>query len=195
VVDPQEPYVPQPAPDDQQEQRTVFVFRLVPIGETLRRSKDTSRTGDADDTGSAESVSPELHKDIEYTTLGTEATTARKREAELVKRFESHLEMKGHTVGRWRIRPPGELLSLLTDTYDHTVDELYEAKGTTTRDAIRRAIGQLLDYRRHLPKKDARLSILLPARPSDDLVALIHSLKITLVHEAEPGQFIRLEPR
>lgn len=85
-------------------------------------------------------------------------------------------------------------MSLLTDTYDFTVDELYEAKGTTTRDAIRRAIGQLFDYRRHLPAKDVRLSILLPARPSEDLLALMQGLNITLVHETEPGQFIRIEP-
>ena len=194
AVDPQDPYVPQPAPDDHQEQRTVFVFRLLPVGEALRRPKDVSRTGDADDTGSAESVLPERHQYIEYETLGTEPTTARKREAELVKRFEAHLEVSGHTFTRWRIRPPGELLSLLTDTYDLTVDELYEAKGTTTRDAIRRAIGQLFDYRRHLPAKDVRLSILLPARPSEDLLALMQGLSITLVHETEPGQFIRIEP-
>ncbi|MFF1658096.1 hypothetical protein [Streptomyces sp. NPDC058255] len=45
------------------------------------------------------------------------------------------------------------------------------------------AIGQLLDYRRHVPPKDARLVVVLPERPEDDLAGLIESAGMGLVYE------------
>jgi hypothetical protein len=51
-------------------------------------------------------------------------------------------------VGRGRIRPPGEIGYLSTDLYDATANELYEVKAMATREAVRRAIGQLLHHRR-----------------------------------------------
>jgi len=48
--------------------------------------------------------------------------------------------------------------------YDPADQTLIEAKGTTTREAIRMAIGQLSDYRRFVT--DARkLAVLVPGSP------------------------------
>ncbi len=193
-VDPDEPYVQEPAPDDNDELRTVYVFRLRPVDEPLRRPQDTSGTGDAPTEPEAQLVDPEQQRNTEYEVAGSEPQTARRREAELVTRYENYLTGLGHDVQRWRIRPPGELLTLVTDTYDGTEHTLYEAKGTTTRDAIRRAIGQLLDYRRHIAVDDLRLAVLLPDRPSNDLLDLLSSLDIACVYESSEGAFDRLEP-
>ena len=97
-------------------------------------------------------------------------------------------------MSRWKLRPPGETRPLLTDPYDETTRELFEAKGTATRVAVRAAIGQLLDYRRHIPVEDLRLTVLLPHRPSSDLVALVLSCGMTCTYEDEPGVFQRAVP-
>jgi hypothetical protein len=107
-----------------------------------------------------------------------------------VARYLSQLEKEGHTCVRYRIRPPGELRDLYTDIFDQTENVLYEAKGVATREAVRMALGQLLDYSRHVPG-DPSPAVLLPARPSDDLVALLQKNKIGCVYETGLGNFAK----
>lgn len=191
-VDPTKPYVRAPAPDDNGEDRNVFVFRLLPVGSADVRGEDRSGTGDAPSTLNAELVAPQQHNAPTYETSGTEPTTAARREAELVLRFEAMLRAEGHGIKRWRIRPPGELMPLMTDTYDETAKELFEAKGTTVRNSVRLAIGQLLDYRRHIDEPNLRLAVLLPSRPSDDLLDLVSSVGMACVYEDGRGVFERV---
>jgi hypothetical protein len=191
-VDPERPYVIAEGPDLAGEHRTVFVFRLLPTDGVLRRSEDRNTAGDAVSNAAAELIDLEMDSTFEFPTPGSAPTTARKREGELVQRYRAELEVQGHTIRRWRLRPPGELGSLLTDLYDETTHELYEAKGTATRDAIRRGIGQLLDYRRHIAIDDLAITVLLPHRPTDDLVDLLLSLNIGCVYEVPGGGFYRV---
>jgi hypothetical protein len=168
-VDPVDPYRIAPAPDANGEERIVFVFRLLPIGDVHVRDEDASGTGEAPSRGSAEVIPPEEHWAPSYETPGSEPATATRRESELVSRYRAFLTAQGHAVKRWRLRPAGELLPLLTDIYNETTAELYEAKGTAVRNSVRLAIGQLLDYRRHIDVSILKLSLLLPSRPSDDV--------------------------
>src|SRR4051794_7499171 len=55
-TDDTQPYIVEDAPDELGELRTVFVFRLLPVGQTLHRPQDESNIGDASATGSAEFV-------------------------------------------------------------------------------------------------------------------------------------------
>jgi hypothetical protein len=71
-----------------------------------------------------------------------------RREAALVQRYRQHLTRRGHTVSRLRVVPPGESRPLYSDLWDETDRELIEAKGSVTRDKLREAVGQLLDYGR-----------------------------------------------
>ncbi len=116
-------------------------------------------------------------------------TEIKRREAELCKRFERHLERQGHEVCRFEIRVEGERGILRTDTFDASDRVLYEAKGRAGRDEIRQAVGQLADYRRHVRPRPLRCAVLLPGRPSDDLANLIESQGLDLVYE-EDGEFI-----
>lgn len=50
------------------------------------------------------------------------------------------------------------------------------------------AIGQLMDYRRHVAPK-SRLAVLVPQQPSDDLLDLLKSLKIGVIYETATGRF------
>ena len=123
---------------------------------------------------------------------GATSVRAVRREAELVQRYRKHAERLGLVVRSRKIRPPGETVALRTDLYIETTDELCEAKGITTREAVRSAVGQVLDYRRHLNPKS--LAVLLPTRPSNDLIAFMHSVDISCIYEDSRGVFIRLDP-
>ena len=65
---------------------------------------------------------------------------------------------------------------------------LYEAKGVATREAIRMAVAQLLDYSRHVPTNPT-LAVLLPALPATDLLNLLAGQGIRCVYETSPGTF------
>lgn len=80
--------------------------------------------------------------------------------------------------------PSGE--RLVCDAYDDASSLLIEAKASTSRQDIRMAIGQLLDYRRHLAPH-ANLAVLLPALPGDDLVALLQELGIRIIARSGRG--------
>ncbi|MBP2708198.1 hypothetical protein JOL79_30905 [Microbispora sp. RL4-1S] len=192
-VDKDYPYFVEEAPDREGELRTVFVFRLRPVGEALRRSEDTSGAGDMRDTSECALVAPELHNASTFERSATSAGTALRRESDLVARYSRYLLDLGHTIKRWQIQPAGSTRPLWTDIYDEATNELYEAKGSATRDAIRQAIGQLFDYRRHLPE-GVKLSVLLPAQPNDDLIDLLSGLGMHCVYEESEGSFVRVSP-
>ncbi|MEV4383917.1 restriction endonuclease [Streptosporangium sp. NPDC049644] len=188
-VDRERPYFLEEAPDQKEELRTVFVFRLHPLGEALHRSADRSCSGDIRLVTETVLVPLEAHISQTFENPGAKATTATRRESELCARYVSHL---GRYFQRWKITPAGETRPLFTDLYDQEENELYEAKGTATRDAVRRSVGQLLDYQRHITPKP-NLTLLLPHRPSDDLINFLHSVGISCVYEEPDAEFSRID--
>ena len=105
-----------------------------------------------------------------------------------MQRYREYLEERGVEVVRLAIRPAGERRPLYCDLFNKTDQELIEAKATVTREAIRLALGQLLDYRR-LVTPGPRLVLLVPMRPRSDLLDLLHEHAITTVWEERPGVF------
>ena len=98
------------APDADGNPRTVFVFRLAPVGEVMKREEDKSSSGDspaaavavpvavdaaATPPGSAEAVPLEVLGSVSYSVAGSTATMAVKTEAELVARYQAHLQARG----------------------------------------------------------------------------------------------------
>jgi hypothetical protein len=71
---------------------------------------------------------------------------------------------------------------LYSDLYNETRRQLVEAKATATRPSIRMAIGQLVDYLRFIVPPPA-LAVLLPVRPSRDLLALLAIVRVAAVWE------------
>lgn len=193
-IDRKKPYLSEDAPDENAEDRTVFVFRLRPVGEALRRKSDQCVFLDSGADAAASLVPVEENVETSFVVSPRAGTTATRREGELVDRY---MEWSGpaETFRRWCLRPAGELRPLLTDIYSERQNVLYEAKGTATRDAVRTAIGQLLDYRRHIDRDDLRLAVLLPHLPSDDLINLVTGLGLTVVAERPSGGFESVEPQ
>jgi 5-methylcytosine-specific restriction protein A len=202
------PYVTTEAADETGIERSVFVFRLEPVGDVLRRPDDVSTFGDvaieAEATrvpvaaavpspGSADAVPLEALRKSRYVVSASPGTVATRVEAELVARFEEYLVGLGSECGRFKVKPPGEIRVLYTDLYDSTMNVLYEAKGTASRDAVRMALGQLLDYSRHI-EAEPSLVVLLPTKPHDDLLDLLARHGVGCYYEERPGVFTLAQP-
>ncbi|WP_329326493.1 hypothetical protein [Streptomyces sp. NBC_01689] len=112
-----------------------------------------------------------------------------RREGELVKAFVAHLTAAGHEIHSFQITIAGEPGALTPDLYDATDHVLYEAKGLTTRANVRMAIGQLADYRRHIPgRRDLlRVAVLLPSEPTADVKDLLGEEYVELVYQTTDG--------
>ena len=186
AIDAQAPFRFLPAPDADARTREVVVFRL------LSQVAAKGRSGLVEPAlSSVIFVDSEKNTIEEFEVSPTSGGTARRVEAALVGRFEAYLRLCGITPTRVRISPPGETTTLVTDPYVESSNVLYEAKGTVDRGTIRLAIGQLLDYLRFIP--DAKGCLLLPSRPSDDLLELIESCGFGLVHESDDA-WVHIEP-
>lgn len=211
VLDPVRPYEERWSGSDGKPGRRLYVFRLRPApGVTLKLTdKDTLQPA-----LSTEALPVPLEAEVpaaEYPVAhapawpiateqhATDSTTANitagqrtivRREGRLVRDFKEYLKSHEHAAHRFQIRVDGEKGAFLTDIYDATDNVLYEAKGKAARESVRMAIGQLLDYRRHIDVPDGlRLAILLPEEPSSDLRALLDTEGIALVTQTADGGF------
>ena len=96
-----------------------------------------------------------------------EVKKAQKAEAALVKAYTLWLKKQDRALCSIRYRG-----SLRCDLYECKLKHLIEAKCSTSREHIRMAVGQLLDYS-HLGRKDLgkpEMAILLPGKPAKKIV-------------------------
>jgi hypothetical protein len=98
------------------------------------------------------------------------------------------MTQQGSRIARHLIRPEGEAKPMFSDLYDATRNNLLEARGTVTREAIRMAIGQLADYRRFIDPRPS-CGVLLPERPRPDLETLLSTESVAMVWPIEDGKF------
>lgn len=203
IVDPVQPYEERWTQVDGKPGRRLYVFRLRPApGTTLALTdKDTLQPAPAseslpvppaveDAAGPSSTAVPTEQHTTDATTadIAGGTRTVLRREGQLTTAFEAHLATHGHVVHRFQIRVEGERGAFLTDPYDATDNVLYEGKGKATREHVRMAIGQLLDYRRHIDVPDGlRLAVLLPEEPTADVRALLEVEKIALVIQTADG--------
>ena len=197
AVDGKEPYFVAEGLDANGDPRAVFVFRLSPIGTPFVRPEDRATIPPRASVIKVEEIAVERQHRHGSNRAGAAPMAAVRREAALVDRYMADLVAAGHEVTSYKITPKGHVTPLRVDLFDKKTGELCEAKGSTTRESIRLAIGQLLDYKRLLDNEGRvqtrSLSVLVPTRPDDALLDLLSSLKITCAYEEDNG-FERLEP-
>ena len=169
--------------------RQVVVFRLRPASE-LPVSLPRVPITPAEDNGRVEVVAvEEQYTERGFVTPDREPNEMERREARLVLLYRDHLVRLGHTVQRLKIVPPGEAAPLYTDLWDETTKNLIEAKGSVTREQLRSAVGQLLDYDRFVHAEQR--TVLLPQLPRRDLSAYLSSVGMTCVYQSD-GRFIEV---
>ncbi|MDN4474335.1 hypothetical protein QQX09_00545 [Demequina sp. SYSU T00192] len=190
-LDPDAPMRREPAPDREGRARTVLVFRLIPEGGTPQAPlpPGTPLADEPPRTPRASQIAREVNSSEFYEVSGSAPMTASKEEASLVEDFVAHL---GRDLGRWAISLPGGARPLLTDVYDAETKTLFEAKSSASRSDVRLAVGQLLDYRRHVPIEGLRCCVLVPERPVKDLRDLVRSVGFAIAYRSD-GEFV-IEP-
>lgn len=124
----------------------------------------------------------------EFRRAAVDALVATKVEQRLIDEFIVFQRAKGRTFTRWEIFPQGSTERLLTDIYDEETLTLYEAKASSIRPDVRLGLGQILDYSRFINECEA-LALLLPTRPADDLLDLLHAFEVRAVWRKRPGIF------
>jgi 5-methylcytosine-specific restriction protein A len=122
------------------------------------------------------------------------AYIAVRREAELTRTYMAYLKSVGRKTGAFQIKVKGLTSTLKTDLYDATEHVLYEAKGSSAREEVRMALGQILDYSRYVRTEDhpepPKRVILLPAEPDLDMFDLCRSYGVDIVYRSDNGSFI-----
>ena len=164
--------------------RQVVVFKLRPLGDlpvALPALPITPAPQPRTDVVPVE----EHNTERAFVTPDREPYELERRESALVQSYRQYLESEGYEVGRLRIVPPGESRPLYSDLWDQSNEDLVEAKSTVTRDQIRQAVGQLLDYGRFVP--GASRTILVPSRPRQDLLAYVQAAGIGVVFPDKDG--------
>jgi hypothetical protein len=78
---------------------------------------------------------------------------------------------------------------LFVDLFDLTHWQLLEAKATTSREAIRMAIGQLRDYKRFYDGRHPSLAVLLPSRPPTRCIKLLSDNRIATIWRTPGNNF------
>ena len=104
---------------------------------------------------------------------------AQRLEGKLVGTYLHYRRSKGlPELRRLRIKPAGEAQFLYSDLYDAEENTIIEAKAFVTRESLRMAVGQLLDYARFLSPRP-KLAVLLPHHPRSDLSDYLHQAGIS----------------
>lgn len=162
--------------------RQAVVFRLRPLQDLpvdLPRVPVTPPHATVSDLVAIEA----LHTERAHVLPNTEPYQMERREADLVQRYVAQLRREGHDVHRLRIVPPGESAPLFSDVWDDTTGELVEAKPSVSREYMRMAVGQLLDYRRFVKAK--HLAVLVPTRPRADIREYLKSVDVGWIYESD----------
>jgi hypothetical protein len=188
-VDPQKPYYKTDAPAfGEDAMREVIVFRLRPIGEYKRDLLPIAEETLQEKRASIDEIEPENRAAEQFTSSAIAERVAERREAALIAEYLDFRRASAlPRLRRLKIKPTGEVQPLFTDLYDPGTKLIIEAKGTVTREAIRMAVGQLLDYSRFVD--EPRLAILLPQVPRQDLLAFLDSYTIAVIAPRQDGLF------
>ncbi|MEU6992482.1 hypothetical protein ABZ953_17715 [Streptomyces sp. NPDC046465] len=201
-VDESEPYQLRQAPDEQQTDRSVIVFRLRPTGPVFR--------SEAHMLPKARATRPIFFRAREATRLAraqrrqrsqqrnpTPEDAAALRRDELSESYEDHLAAVGHSVGHLQVEVKDKTSTLISDLYDESDNTLYGTAESTSREAMRSVLAQLLDLSRYIRTMEhdqpLRLMVLSPELPDGDIQALLEEHDVGVIYRDEAGGFSELQ--
>ncbi|MEU4618358.1 hypothetical protein AB0G04_00045 [Actinoplanes sp. NPDC023801] len=136
----------------------------------------TGGTVSGPDGTSVRILPPEVPSQEPVTVVTHEAVKqAQQAEAVLRERFRRWRDPKNRRLCGISIDTPASILRV--DLYDPVASLLIEVKAEAERDRLRFAVGQLYDYRRYLDF-EVSLAVLIPNRPSHDLMGLLRAADV-----------------
>lgn len=119
-------------------------------------------------------------------TSKAETRRAHRKERRLVADYVKFLGESSEIVHRHKINAPDAAGPLYSDIFNKARRQLIEAKADSSRGSVRMAIGQLADYARFIDPPIDR-AILLPAKPSQDLIELLKAQGVDAIWREGPG--------
>lgn len=119
------------------------------------------------------------------------AETAAMKVTRAERQIEDRLRDALHVENRLSIRPPGSRSPLYTDVWDPDERELYEVKSSSSRQNVRMAVGQLLDYSRYIDGPEFKCIVVVPEDPGEDLQEFVLGLGMDLIYWTQEGANIR----
>lgn len=153
----------------------------------LRSRSATAASASAQtNTPTARLVAVERRRSSKALVKSRPPTIANPVESGLVHEYVEHLEATGDEV-RSLLVPLQGGRSMRNDLINCTRRTLVEAKQASTREHIRTAIGQILDYQRYWKAKHR--AVLLPDRPAEDLLRLLDSVAVKAIWRDGKGGF------
>ena len=179
------------APDTVGNSRDVLVFHLVPIGHVVDLGPANEETSNAN----VVDCNFDKWRPVQDIALPGGVPKAPMQveleENKLQNRFGKFMEYAGEPPERVSIKIEGIKGALYPDFVLPHRQLVVEAKPTVSREHVRLAIGQVLDYRHLLAMNNQvfNAAILLPGLPRPDLVSLANSLGISLIIEGDDGGF------
>lgn len=169
--------------------RSVIVFTLERYDTSVMPDPDADkhRVPRPADVPVALEVPAEQTKAIIVHRHETSAIAVERKERQIEDRLREALQVEF----RLAIRPPGSRNTLYTDVWDPDERVLFEVKSSASRQDIRMAVGQLLDYRRFIDGPEVQCAVVVPHIPERDLVDFIHSLDMELWTWDDTGKVYR----
>lgn len=135
---------------------------------------------------------------VEVPAEETRASTVHREEtaAMEITRAERQIEDRLREVlsadKRLAIQPRGQAARLYTDVWDPDKQELFEVKSSSSRQSIRMAVGQLLDYRRYIDGVKPRCIVVVPEDPGADLCDFVLGLGMDLMYWDDAQSLVRI---
>jgi hypothetical protein len=160
--------------------RSVFVFRLRPVGPTWEGC-----TARAPEGGLAQEVPLEAANIESYVRerAHLEPEVALRTEAALVARYSAWIARAVNGTTTRQAIPTAAGHMMYTDLFVRETRELVEAKSSSSRTHMRSALGQILDYARYVPHSS--LAILVPSQPDPEMTQLLIAHGVGCIWESE----------
>ena len=177
------------APGQDGRSRSVFVFRLIPVGHGHLNPRHEGAL--AQEIRCDFRDSPILPEIAQPGTVNATITSAELEENKIQNRFRAYISQMGERAETVDIKLGDTKGVLRPDFILRNRGLVVEVKPSTSREHVRLAIGQVLDYAYLLKKRgyDLTPAILLPEEPNSDLKSLAGSVGIKLIIERGDGKF------
>jgi hypothetical protein len=181
-----EAYLMSESHDVEGDVRNIIIFKLIPfigqVNNTLGMEQDESVF--KGNFAESSEIDIESSGSETFVRRATKQSVASRTESKLVEHFTKYLieekRVTRKSIIRNKIKIPNSSHVLFTDIFVKNSKILIEAKSSATRESIRMAIGQLLDYKRFIDH--GSLAILVPQIPSSDLISLSNDNGISLIY-------------
>ncbi|MDQ1126235.1 hypothetical protein QE428_001268 [Microbacterium sp. SORGH_AS 505] len=181
TLDPSEPWSPVTTTGRDKQPRTAVLFNLLRMGGGYEKDSAAKIHAAAPaKESSTTTVEREAADATQFARAAIDPVIVERRERIMEDNLIKWLEARGLSAKRLKIRAAGEQTTLFTDTWVPETRTLFEVKGDATRNDVRMAVAQLLDYSRHVSPAPGRRVVVVPIEPSADLRAFVRSVGLSL---------------